>query len=336
MLHLYSCNKQFFQEYYMHKRGHGLNPTGKLHDKAVNARIKLKSFKRKLVSENKDHDTTEIDPELNEADIPYNSEIEETIAWLKHNNEPWSEVQKRWKKVARQRHRDIQNNSLNIFSEWPLFKHSLGHTLVEIDYEILKPNNRSQLFQLWPSFTARIVPLLQQKLKDKASLAFLKNFENIDANSRDFFILSSIHVLLKPPIISVGKNESKKSKWKPSIKDAQDSCFLYCSSILDYTVKVENLRQKYHTKGLTLQPIIIVIGKEKKELEYFYSYYDDVLYKFSTLLKCLDSTFKLFHVLNFNYPKEGKQLYLFLESFFYNFACQPNANINSLTCSLRQ
>lgn len=39
----------------MHKRGHGLNPTGKLHDKAVNARIKLKSFKRKLVSENKDH-----------------------------------------------------------------------------------------------------------------------------------------------------------------------------------------------------------------------------------------------------------------------------------------
>lgn len=156
------------------------------------------------------------------------------------------------------------------------------------------------------------------------------------SDSRDFFILSSIHVLLKPPIISVGKNESKKSKWKPSIKDAQDSCFLYCSSILDYTVKVENLRQKYHTKGLTLQPIIIVIGKEKTELEYFYSYYDDVLYKFSTLLKCLDSTFKLFHVLNFNYPKEGKQLYLFLESFFYNFACQPNANINSLTCSLRQ
>lgn len=95
-------------------------------------------------------DTTEIDPELNEADIPYNSEIEETIAWLKHNNEPWSEVQKRWKKVARQRHRDIQNNSLNIFSEWPLFKHSLGHTLVSFhNIYITKINYKNcNMFQI--------------------------------------------------------------------------------------------------------------------------------------------------------------------------------------------
>lgn len=37
--------------YYLNRRGRGLNPTSKLHDKAVNARVKVRNLKKRRISE---------------------------------------------------------------------------------------------------------------------------------------------------------------------------------------------------------------------------------------------------------------------------------------------
>ena len=149
-------------------------------------------------------------------------------------------------------------------------------------------------------------------------------------DSRDCILFVLLHAILKPPVVGVGKKGGKKSKWKPSIIDSQESSILYCISPSNYITKVDKLKLKYLEKGLTFQPVIIVIGEQKVKLQYFYVHYDGILYKFTSFLKCLDIVFKLFHVMNFEYPVEGKNVYNFIEHFFYKFKTDKNANVTGI------
>ena len=81
---------------------------------------------------------------------------------------------------------------------------------------------------------------------------------------------------------------------------------------------------------MSFQPIIVVVGADKKNLNQFFTVFDGIFYKFSSFLKCLDTTFKLFHVMNFKYPIEGKNVYCFIENLFYNFDTFKNPNIANL------
>lgn len=48
------------------------------------------------------------------------------------------------------------------------------------------------------------------------------------------------------------------------------------------------------------------------------TYYQHIKYKFSTFLKALDICFKIFHVFNLEYPKEGYWAWLFIQKFFFH------------------
>lgn len=50
--------------------------------------------------------------------------------WLSHNLEPWSIVEQKWRDTITLRMEDLRNKSINMLIEWPLFKHSLGFSLV--------------------------------------------------------------------------------------------------------------------------------------------------------------------------------------------------------------
>lgn len=143
-----------------------------------------------------------------------------------------------------------------------------------------------------------------------------------------------LHTILKSSYISRLKH-NKKINWKPSISDAQQSTILHCITISQLNSKVEELKKRYLEKGLTFQPIIIVIGDNLTSLTNFYTFYDGIVYKFPTFLKSLDITFKLMQVMNFEYPIEGKNVYLFIENFFFNFNLNANPNVTKLLQYLR-
>lgn len=147
-------------------------------------------------------------------------------------------------------------------------------------------------------------------------------------DSRDCVITLLLHALLKPPLISIQQaSGGKRLKWKPSISDAQNSTVLHCESINDYQRKYDELKTKTMEKKLTLQPIILVIGPDLASLVNFYVLFDGILYKVSTFLKALDTIFKLYHVLNFEYPAEAKNLYNFIQSYFFDIECLSTPNI---------
>lgn len=115
---------------------------------------------------------------------------------------------------------------------------------------------------------------------------------------------------------------------KPSIIEAQESTILFCCDLTEFQEKLTRIKQKCLEKGLLLQPIIVIIGDRK--FNYCLCYYNGIIYKFNSFLKCLDITFKLFRVLNLTYPVEGKHVWYFIESYFYSFETYRSPNLIGL------
>lgn len=70
--------------------------------------------------------------------------------------------------------------------------------------------------------------------------------------------------------------------------------FYYMLTLSEYEDKLNLIKDKYESKGLTLHPLVILTGKDNSNLESYFTYYDGILYKFTNLLKCVDSTSKLY------------------------------------------
>lgn len=70
------------------------------------------------------------------------------------------------------------------------------------------------------------------------------------------------------------------------------------------------------TKGITNQPLIIAVGPLEK-LTHFYVSLDDFLYKVNSFKKALSIAYKIYQVLDIQYPKGGKQVWEFIQAYFF-------------------
>ncbi|XP_017475753.1 PREDICTED: uncharacterized protein LOC108366005 [Rhagoletis zephyria] len=305
-------------------RREGKNPTGKLYDKATNVRRKLNKQREAEVPND-----TEVLKNKDSASYSNDQNAITKKLWLAHNMETWSDVVKKWDETIEIRRQDIFDGKVNIFADWPLLKHTLGYTLIEIDFTAKYTDNTQNLINDWRNFKRVIIPYMRDKIKDTASNNMLLMIDdNVDSDSADCIITLLMHSILKPPLVSINKTPgSKRLKWKPSICDAQNVTVLLCECVNDYQRKYDEMKCKAMERGISLQPQILVIGKELSRLESYYIVFDNILYKVPTFVRALDILFKLFHVLNFEYPIEAKYLFDFIEKYFFKFECSVNPNI---------
>ncbi|XP_036336282.1 uncharacterized protein LOC118746541 [Rhagoletis pomonella] len=314
--------------YYCNRRN-GKNPTGKLYDKATNIRRKIKKETGALSVAPKCQPTqsslSEQASNTDENDLAMKN-------LLCHNVEPWGDVVEKWTNTVKLRTAEILNEHANILTNWPLLKHSLGYTLVEIDFEAKFPNCSQNLLNEWPKFRKSIIPYMKTKIRDATSIDMLKKIdENISTDSMDCLLTLLLHAILKPSLISVGQTSGEKRlKWKPSICDAQAVTLLHCSSINDYQRMYHELKIKLNQKNLPLQPLLLVVGEKLTQLDSFYVIFDSIIYKVPTFLKSLDTLFKIFHVLNLEYPIQAKSIYNFIESYFFGIADCAHPNVITL------
>lgn len=72
--------------------------------------------------------------------------------------------------------------------------------------------------------------------------------------------------------------------------------------------------------GLTVQPYIIIVGHDYKSSAPVNCYVviAQTEFKVETSLRALDICFKAFFTLNYKYPVEPEQVWLFIQTFFYD------------------
>lgn len=77
--------------------------------------------------------------------------------------------------------------------------------------------------------------------------------------------------------------------------------------------------------------MIVTVGKNLSEITEFYLYIDDKKLKFPTFLSCLDTCFKVFHVLNLEYSKYSYGVWLFIQLYFYDIKTKYDKNISNVS-----
>jgi len=123
-----------------------------------------------------------------------------------------------------------------------------------------------------------------------------------------------LHSVLIPSSRKVTRDENgKKSIVKYGIKDSQNSVIKICETASEMETLLKNMVQ---TEG-PIQPCILIVGSlfEPKQIMI---YFDTIKYMVFTILKAFDVCFKIFHVFNVEYPHESEDIWLFLQTFFYD------------------
>ncbi|XP_055908365.1 uncharacterized protein LOC129943138 [Eupeodes corollae] len=317
--------------YYYSTRGKGLNPMGKLYDKAINARRKIKKTGPDGVVVNNNNKSTNNDFE---SFVASKEELEKK-AWLSQNIEPWEDVVNVWKQTFRIRRADILKGE-NILENWPLFQNSMGYNLIDIDFVELFPDSPADILDEWPIFRESIVPYLRERIKDPDSKELLERLnDEMSQDSKDCTILFLLHAVIKPPLLSTKllspEGGNKRRKWKPSISDARNATILHCISMDDFYIKFENLQSEAAQKNKVIQPQLMVIGENLTKLKGFYVMYDCILYKVQSFVKSLDILLKFYYVMNLEFRLEAKYIYELIESYFFKIKISSNPNIIGLT-----
>lgn len=127
----------------------------------------------------------------------------------------------------------------------------------------------------------------------------------------------------------------KKKSWKPGIAASQES-FLILTSAAVVKTKIEERVAKYKEMGLTNQTYIIAVGEDRYKIQYCLVILDAIIYRLDNLVKALDVAFKIQFVLNIEYSKECKLVWLFIQKYFYNIHLNSDKKSTSVLSLIQE
>ncbi|GAB0090360.1 hypothetical protein DMENIID0001_050870 [Sergentomyia squamirostris] len=131
-----------------------------------------------------------------------------TKNWLRTHKSPWPTVEQYWSETYQLRQADMVSEK-NLLLEWPLFQHSDGWRLIELDF-LKKFGHNGQFLERFPNFVTD-TEFFQSHLKDAECLNFLKEFSKYNEDTKDYLALRFLHHLL-PPTVTALKKEKKNTK----------------------------------------------------------------------------------------------------------------------------
>lgn len=90
-------------------------------------------------------------------------------------------------------------------------------------------------------------------------------------------------------------------------------------------------------KGLATQPLIVVIGAATSLAKFYISCFGK-LYEFNNFLKTVAVAFKMYNVIKFEYPKPCKQVWEFIQCYFFDLpvAGKRTNALNALLAELKE
>ncbi|XP_037954591.1 uncharacterized protein LOC119684589 [Teleopsis dalmanni] len=139
----------------------------------------------------------------------------------------------------------------------------------------------------------------------------LKHLFKDDISQDSKYCISTLllHSLLQP--LRQSKNE------KPTIADAQADFVTLVTTPNDIERKIEELINSYASRKEKLQPHILVVGPDFCKISEFYVFCDGIKWRCCSYMKCVDCVIKLSYVYKIKYSHNSKQVWAFLEQYFF-------------------
>lgn len=109
-------------------------------------------------------------------------------------------------------------------------------------------------------------------------------------------------------------------------------------SLSELEQAVQTRVEKLNKFGLTIQPFVVVVGQNYKDIDNVYVKIDKNIYLMPSCLKALDVCFKSFHALQAEYPREAEQVWSFIQRGIYNITTKWDKSftgVNALMADLK-
>lgn len=156
----------------------------------------------------------------------------------------------------------------------------------------------------------------------------------IISDSKNSIVLYLLHALFSPPTKKTYINsDGNKCMIKFSIKDSQNSYVIVANTALELEEKLKARKSSNNP----IQPCLLIVGTIINPSEIMV-YFDELKYKFFSIVKAIDLCFKIYHVFNLEYPLESINVWLFIQRYFYNIKLQcdkPYPIINQIIYELK-
>ncbi|CAG9763652.1 unnamed protein product [Ceutorhynchus assimilis] len=218
--------------------------------------------------------------------------MQEAVDWLKHNIQPYLQLESRWRQTCQKRRTLLKNTPIDQYLKlFPILQTNEGYNMFNIDFEELYKQN--DIFYLkWTSFSFKIFEYAKSNCNDKAVQDLVKQIESgiLTEDGRNMRILKMMPYMMTPVTIT--------RKWKPSKLEIEEAFILYIKSLDDLQVAIENRKIKLDKLKLNFQPKPIFIGSDLDNITSSYVRVDETLYLVESLLKAIEVTFKAIHALN--------------------------------------
>lgn len=122
-----------------------------------------------------------------------------------------------------------------------------------------------------------------------------------------------------PFLFSTATTKRKRGKytWKPSKIEMKDGFITHIKSHSEHQETITRRKDKFFQLGLTLQPLVIIIGSNINEITQFFVYVNGTYYVLNSILSSVDCCFKAIHALNLEYPLESIPVWSFVQKGFY-------------------
>lgn len=87
--------------------------------------------------------------------------------------------------------------------------------------------------------------------------------------------------------------------------------------VANTVVELEENMKARKQKNVPIQPCMLIVGTIINPSQIII-YFDEIKYKFFSVIKAIDLCFKIYHVFNIEYPIESLNVWLFIQRYFFN------------------
>ncbi|XP_050061989.1 uncharacterized protein LOC126551885 isoform X2 [Aphis gossypii] len=256
-----------------------------------------------------------------EQTISFSEDIHAAKQWLANDGltASFEDVLCKWQYTLELRKNEILNPSsqclTDIFKSWPVLQGPRGFELIIKDFELCYSDSHEQFkdwncfLNSWDIFTTKLLKIRRSSIKDKYALNLLSVLDLAELNG-NVKTTHALKLLLLPYLIptktlicNITQNGQNKS-WKPSLLESASAFSYYCTNLIGLQEDIEKRRSKYSQQGATIQPYIIIVGKDYNSIDTCYIRVNEKLWSFGCPVKAFEVCFKSYFVFNCSYPKE--------------------------------
>ncbi|KAK3912992.1 Acetyl-coenzyme A carboxylase carboxyl transferase subunit beta, chloroplastic, partial [Frankliniella fusca] len=149
-------------------------------------------------------------------------------------------------------------------------------------------------------------------------------------------VIHAIPKLFKQPLMQhpTQKLDNRRPSWKPNTQESVNGLLMHVKRIEDLESCIERTKSNCAKVGKPLQPFPVIVGPTENDITECFVVVNDIKYSVDNPLLAFDCAFKIYQVLNCNYPVQASYSWLFVQQALYKLSTKYDARIPSVERSV--